>query len=608
MRLLGQIETHSPEIVAKILALPHVGSWAIDCLRKMPVGNGAEQADAAGRAPLRLDLGYLVAVAAAAALRARHQFDLMVPLRDGVLLLPGLGTARLDSREPWGSARVRLDGNGALASSGASAVALPTGLDPAVRADPRWLPTPRLRARAGGLALNVALDPLDPFLSRVGEPVAALSTADLAEWELRAGEAWRILVGRHRTAAEVLAAVVSTVVPLAGRTSQPTSATSGWAFGVIGLSLPASGLSLAETFVHELHHLVLGAVEDLVPLVDHERDDRLGYAPWRDDPRPAAGLLHGCYAHLGITEFWRRQRHVGGSERRLRGAVEFARWRRATLGTAAALAASSALTAAGARFVAGIQQELTGWQDDILPEEAERLAAEARLDHWVRWRLACARPAAGAIDALARAWQSSDALPRSRIRRSGEEPRRPDGPVAAGLAPGGAAVGRAGMPVTIEPPPRGARHPPASQEPLAPLLAARYRDPARLSRLLDTSRDAPGQAGVRPPVDEADAALLRGDDATAARCYLRRLEYSDDADAWAGLAIVLRRTGPPAPARLLRERPEVAAAVHARLHALIGKPPNVLRLLGWLADAVVLRADHSAGAGESDRGASGRGI
>src|SRR5260370_2596228 len=100
MRLLGQIETHSPEIVAKILALPHVGSWAIDCLRKMPVGNGAEQADAAGRAPLRLDLGYLVAVAAAAALRARPQFDPMRPRRDGVFLLPRLGPARLPSRQP----------------------------------------------------------------------------------------------------------------------------------------------------------------------------------------------------------------------------------------------------------------------------------------------------------------------------------------------------------------------------------------------------------------------------------------------------------------------------------------------------------------------------
>src|SRR6266542_3485265 len=101
VRLLGQLEAHSPEIVANTLALPQVGSWAIDCLRKMAAGNSTEQPDAARRAPLRRDLGYLAAVAAAAALQARHQFDLMVPLHDGVLLLPGLGTARLDSREPW---------------------------------------------------------------------------------------------------------------------------------------------------------------------------------------------------------------------------------------------------------------------------------------------------------------------------------------------------------------------------------------------------------------------------------------------------------------------------------------------------------------------------
>ena len=27
------------------------------------------------------------------------------------------------------------------------------------------------------------------------------------------------------------------------------------------------------------------------------------YLPWRDDPRPAAGLLQGAYAHVGVTEF-----------------------------------------------------------------------------------------------------------------------------------------------------------------------------------------------------------------------------------------------------------------------------------------------------------------
>ena len=29
------------------------------------------------------------------------------------------------------------------------------------------------------------------------------------------------------------------------------------------------------------------------------------YVPWRDDPRPASGLLQGVYAHLGIARFRR---------------------------------------------------------------------------------------------------------------------------------------------------------------------------------------------------------------------------------------------------------------------------------------------------------------
>ena len=65
---------------------------------------------------------------------------------------------------------------------------------------------------------------------------------------------------------------------------------------------------------------------DMVPLV--ESGGEKVYAPWRQDPRPASGLLQGVYAHLGIVRFWQAQRHAETDpDDILRAQVHFARWR-----------------------------------------------------------------------------------------------------------------------------------------------------------------------------------------------------------------------------------------------------------------------------------------
>ncbi len=578
MRLLGEIETHAPDVVGNLLALPQIGSWAIGCLQRMADRDDDDEVRAGQRGPLDSDLGYLAAIAAAAALRAGHRFELRVPLRQGTLLLPGWGMARLDCGCAWGTVRVRFDGEGAMTFLRSGTVVLPTGSNPAPSGlGPRWSPIPRLRVRADGLELDVMLDAFDPFLARVGGPASALSAIERTAWRFQFEEAWRILVRHHRAAAAAFAAVVSTVVPLSGTALQPGSATSGWAFGAIGLSPPDDGVSLAETFVHELHHLVLGAVEDLVPLVARYQDGTMGYAPWRDDPRPVAGVLHGCYAYLGVTSFWRRQRRIGVSSQRLRGAVEFARWRQATLDTATTLTASPALTDVGRRFAAGIRQQLAAWRRDVVPPQAELFAAEVRTEHRVRWRLTHLRPAAASIQALASAWMLGAPAPLGEAGVGGAVGSAPAAPVQP---PGSEPPGPSEPPAPEGPPPGRSPQPGHTR---AYLLEARYRDPSRLSLLLDVGPAVSDPAGTPRSVSEGDAALLRGDDMTATHCYLRRLEAADDADAWAGLAVVLRRSGPSRSASLLTRRPEVAAALCARLRALRGQAPDVWRLLDWLA-------------------------
>jgi uncharacterized protein len=78
------------------------------------------------------------------------------------------------------------------------------------------------------------------------------------------------------------------------------------------MSAPPDPIIGTVTLTHEIQHVKLGALLDLVTLTLPD-DGRRYYAPWRDDPRPLGGLLHGVYAYLGVTEFWRRQRNLPGN-------------------------------------------------------------------------------------------------------------------------------------------------------------------------------------------------------------------------------------------------------------------------------------------------------
>lgn len=568
LRLLGEVEAQSPQTAASVLELPQTGGWAADCLRRMANRRDCSDAGGAYASSLRNDLGYLAGTAVAAALQASHPFDIAVPLRGGVLLLPGLGAIRIDGIGPSGVVRVRSDGSTVGVASGNNTIVLPTkdARHPSPSAD--WLPVPRLRAEANGIALNVMLDAVDPFLHHVGEPPSG--QLDLASWQRLINEAWQVLAHHHPVVASAIVAGLSVLVPLKERADgTPESATSGWTFGAIGLSLPEDYLSLAEALVHELQHLVLGAVEDLTPLVASDGDQQLTYAPWRDDPRPIAGLIHGCYAHLGITAFWRKQYGIGTRQERFRSSAAFARWRTATQHAARTLADSPALTEAGRIVAAGINDELARWQGEPVWAEAQRLGDEARTEHLVRWRLNYLRPADSGIVTLLQAWLSRSPTPHSAID----------------------------VATTVQGASSGIR------PILGHLLEARYTNRAH-RRTPGRGEYAATEREVTQLIDDADAALLRDDDASAIAGYIRRLEFADDMNAWPGLAVALRRTGPPAAAQILAEVPEVAAALHARLRVVEGKGPDPVHLLEWLAPRMEVRACCKGGSADARLGRS----
>ena len=543
-RLLAAVQMRDERLVRGLLALPQVGSWAVHCLSRLNAFPGEPERVS----PLGADLGQLAVVACAAALRAGHPFDLDIPLRQGAVTFPTLGTARPGTRAEWEWGRACLDGRGGRVSSSVSTVPIPSG-EPASRVSGRWSAIPRLSAVSAGLAVRFWLDDQDPYLDRFGLPRAVVDSDGLLAWQDRLAGSWSILARRHRRLAAAIAKVIGTLVPLAEpHPAQPVSSTTAAAFGAIGLSLPADALAMAEVLVHECHHSILDAVTDLMPLTG-PGGDRLTYAPWRDDARPVGALLQGTYAQFGVTGFWRRQRRTGSARARLRGDTEFARGLNAVVPTAAELGGSGILTEAGQEFVGALQARTASWQAEPLPAAARELAAESELDHRARWRLRHLRPDPRDMRSLVCAWLADD------------QPAMP--PTAVG--------------VSVERRPA----PPAGGSARSYLLMLRYQDPERFQRWVRHDGSPSGDERDHRQVDVADRALLCGNHAAAAEGYLRRIAAGADGEAWAGLAVVRQRTGPAGVAAVLAERPEVAADLHERLR--LHGTPDPDRLAAWLA-------------------------
>lgn len=64
-----------------------------------------------------------------------------------------------------------------------------------------------------------------------------------------------------------------------------------------------SDLRVAESILHEAMHLKLTLIEDIVPLIIPNAKG-LCFSPWRDEPRPARGVLHGLFVFKALLDFF----------------------------------------------------------------------------------------------------------------------------------------------------------------------------------------------------------------------------------------------------------------------------------------------------------------
>ncbi|WP_245974025.1 HEXXH motif domain-containing protein [Thermomonospora umbrina] len=359
-RALAGLHDHAPDAVERVLRQPAVGAWARHTAARLRRGEPAPATT-------------MAQVTASAAIRAGADYDAVVPIRDGAMTLPGIGRCRVDGDRCHIVVR---DGRAELRGR-TGTVRVPAD---GVRDAPGWRGLREVILGGPGLpTLRLTIDDLDPYRFPGGGP--RLPDGELTRWRTLFQEAWHLLCAHHEDTAAEIRAVLTTVTPLDGGPGRPQSGTSRTAFGATALRLPPNAGALAAVLVHEIQHAKLGVLLELVDLVDDD-PGRTYYAPWRPDPRPLGGLLHGAYAHLGLAAFWRRQRHHSdGDEAHAR----FVRWRDAALATTETLQESGALTPAGVRFVAGMRRTLHAFHRDPVPAQAVRRAHREAAAHRSRY-------------------------------------------------------------------------------------------------------------------------------------------------------------------------------------------------------------------------------
>jgi HEXXH motif-containing protein len=523
-RFFTEVQRRNAVAVDSVLTLPRTGVWTKEALHLL---NGR----ATDERPLWTIIGYFHQMVVAAAIRSGLDFTWTVPAWRGNALLPSLGLAGVPGDEEWGVAKVVSDGGRVVIHGSAGSTELPPDLS---TDGPSWL---ALRVLRFG-ERELWLDDIDPYREfGAPRPPGRLSDAEVNQWARGLHETWQLLTDHHPTVADELTVGLSTVVPHASSGhAEPYSASHNDAFGSVVLSRPPDATKFAELLVHEFGHSKFGVLLSLIDLLEPDGDNETPrfYAPWRDDPRPAVGVLHGVYSFLGVTAFYRDHSAVvsGAPARVARFEFEFHRVR--TIQGVEGLLAEADLSELGRRFLGTVLRRLQSWGVESLPDDVRAAAHDADVDSRLCWRIRQRRPARSSVAALAGAWHAGTVKP-------------------------AVATDSALTPVV-------------GDVPKARLALVRMWlcDPERVEHYR-TAQDSPA-AEV-----EADLALLDGDTKRAVELYRQQIYARPESPAnWSALALASGE-------KALLTYPELVFDVYHEIRARYGEAADPVLLARWLA-------------------------
>jgi HEXXH motif-containing protein len=356
---LARAQAASPERFGEVIGAPMVGAWAAIAGRAARHGRATPT-----------DVAHLAAIAMVACARCGVDGSAVVPVRDGVAVLPGLGAALVG-----GTHAEVVVADGRIRVGTVEVTPVETG---------DWQPVRHLTGAAGGRRIRLALDDVDPYRhGHHAPPAPRLSAEEVEHWRRLFGDAWSMLAERLPERADELAAGLTALVPLQlADEGTARSATLRHAFGVFGLTRPPSAAEFAVTMVHEFQHSKLSAMLD-VDVFSDPTDQGRYFAPWRTDPRPLAGLLQGVYAFIGVADTWRALRAVDGIGPTAE--AQFAEARLQVDHGLRSLAGSGRLTPAGEALGVRLRHVADAMLAEPVSPAVARAAEQAFEQTWQAW-------------------------------------------------------------------------------------------------------------------------------------------------------------------------------------------------------------------------------
>jgi HEXXH motif-containing protein len=504
--ILVAAEKRAPETVRQILSYPSVGTWLVRIIRKI---RGIIDDDV----PVWVDMGYLNSIAAAAAIRAGVDVEAAVPAWHGRITLPTIGQFEVAGKDRVVGLRVCRPVPFLEAAEGT------------------WIPLDEVpsfplrshSSTSAGRTMCWTVDDIDPYRTFAVEDPARLAPDEFENWRRRLDDAWSILVEEHAEHVQEVTAAEPVIVPVAEGGGFVASSSSS-AFGAICLATPESPQSLAETVVHELQHSKLNALLDLVPL-QRPGEDRLCFAPWRRDPRPLSGLLHGIYAFVGVTEYWHRQLRSQAEAAGGAAVFHFAHHREQIREALRWLGPVPELSAAGARFLEVASARLAACDEVVVVESLREVISMLCAENRLAWQMRHLAPPMDYVEELANRWLAGGQPVLPRVASEMKEFNRPD-----------------------------------LRSPLSRLLIARALDPEHQTA-------DPGMDG--------EVALVNGACIEATEAFGARIRTDPDDDgAWVGLLMAMAS----------ESQPETVSATYRRIKAVSDTAPDPVILVEWFAD------------------------
>jgi HEXXH motif-containing protein len=507
--VLAAIERRDAALVEDVLMAPSVGVWLARALQQAV-------SEAPDLTTLRVDIGWLHALAGAAAARCGHPCVLPVPIVHQAVYLPTVGRIPLPADFGAEFADLHVDPDSATLRVGDHAISL-SELEPSLRH----------RSVADTAVLTVMMDAVDPYRGFSPSP-ANIEPIDYPQWTSLIDDAWRLLADNHARHLTELSSGLAAIVPLSTDLGL-FAASSSAAFGSVGVSPKESATDLADALIHEFQHSKLNALLDLVDLV-RPGPQPLLYAPWRDDPRPLIGVLHGIYAFVSVVEFWDTELRSSPSGTRS-AMLAFALRARQLAKVIDSVDARPELTDLGHQLVDTASVRLADRPVVGLPPDITAAVDLLIADHYLSWRIHHVRPERNRVSQLVADWI-------------------------------------AGRPATV----------------------VNAKDDVVHGASTGTSRRAElvRQLALEPwsrqhlTVDGADAAFAFGDYELAAKTYLDQV-HDDPADvgAWAGLALTCE-------ASVLHECPELVRAVYLEACSAVPALPHPHDIITWFDEERVV--------------------